>query len=87
MDTLGVIAAIALPLWNIPLMIRISRRRSSRDISLLWTFGVLGCLLAMLPAGLRSPDRVFRVFAVANLALFSLVAIQVVRYREGSPGG
>ena len=84
MDTLGVIAAVVLPFWNIPLIVRIQRRRSSRDISLLWTLGVLACLVLMLPAGLRSPDRVFRAFTVTNAALFSVVAAQVLRYRKGS---
>jgi hypothetical protein len=83
MEMLGVIAAVVLPFWNIPLILRIQRRRSSRDISLLWTLGVLGCLLLMLPAGWHSPDRVFRVFTVGNAVLFSVVAVQVLRYRKG----
>jgi hypothetical protein len=43
--------------------------------------GVLACLLLMLPSALLSPDRIFKVFAVVNLTLFSLVVIQVFRYR------
>ncbi|MBI3331064.1 MAG: hypothetical protein HYZ96_03010 [Candidatus Omnitrophica bacterium] len=81
LNAIGMVAAVLLPLWNIPLIIRLQRRKSSQDVSLWWAFGVWGCLLLMLPAGLRSPDAVFRVFAVANLALFSLVVLQVLRYR------
>lgn len=81
MKTLGFIAAVVLPLWNIPLIIKISRRKSSKDISLLWTVGVLSCLLLMLPAGLTSSDPVFRVFTVVNVLFFVAVTIQVVRYR------
>ena len=85
-ETAGLIAAIVLPLWNIPLIVRISRRKSSQDLSLWWTFGILGCLVLMLPAGLRSSDLVFRVFTVVNAVLFSGVVIQVVRYRQrGAP--
>ena len=80
-EVVGLVAAVALPLWNIPLILRITRRKSSGDLSLWWTFGVLGCLVLMLPAGLSSPDPVFRVFTVANIILFSAVAVQVVRYR------
>ena len=81
LQTVGMIAAVALPLWNIPLILRIRQRKSSQDLSLAWTFGVWLCLLLMLPAGLVSPDLVFRVYAIANIILFSVVAIQVVRYR------
>ena len=81
LKAIGMVAAVLLPLWNIPLIIRLQRRKSSQDVSLWWAFGVCGCLVLMLPAGLGSPDAVFRVFTVANLALFSLVVLQVLRYR------
>jgi len=80
-ETLGMIAAVTLPFFNIPLILRIRRRKSSRDISLAWALGVFGCLAVMLPAGLRSEDLVFRVFAVVNLGFFSAVVVQVLRYR------
>ncbi len=79
---LGMLAAIVLPFWNIPLILRIRQRKSSHDMSLWWTFGVWGCLLLMLPSGLASPDPVFRVFAVVNLVLFSAVVVQILRYRR-----
>ena len=80
-ETLGLIAAVVLPFWNIPLIIRIGRRRSSKDLSLWWTVGVFVCLLLMLPAGLTSTDLVFKVFSVVNIVLFGAVAIQVIRFR------
>ena len=80
-ETIGVIAAVVLPLWNIPLIIRIGRRRSSKDLSLWWTVGVFVCLLLMLPSGLTSTDLVFKVFSVVNVMLFGAVVIQVIRYR------
>jgi hypothetical protein len=81
-ETLGLVAAILLPLWNIPLIVRIHRRKSSADISLAWALGVEACLLGMLPAGLVSGDPVFRVFAVVNVLFFSAVTIQVVRFSK-----
>ena len=81
-ETVGMLAAILLPLWNIPLIVRIQRRKSSQDVSPWWAMGVWGCLLLMLPAGLGSPDAVFRTFTIANLALFSFVVVQVFRYRR-----
>ena len=80
-QTIGLIAAVVLPFWNIPLILRIQQRKSSRDISLPWALGVLSCLLLMLPSALLSPDRVFKVFALVNITFFSAVVVQVVRYR------
>lgn len=80
-ETVGMAAAIALPFFNIPLIVKIQRRKSSKDISMTWALGVFTCLAAMLPAGLRSADPVFRVFAVANLGFFTAVVVQVLRYR------
>ena len=80
-ERMGMIAALALPLWNIPLMLRIQQRKSSKDVSLPWAFGVWGCLLLMLPSGLASTDPIFRLFAIANIVFFSGVVIQVLRYR------
>ena len=81
METLGMVAAVVLPLWNIPLILRIRQRRSSKDVSLWWAVGVWVCLVAMVPSGLVSPDRVFRLFTVVNVVLFSGVMVYVVRYR------
>lgn len=82
-QTLGYLGAILLPLWNIPLIINIQRRRSSRDLSLPWAFGVWGCLVLMLPSGLASADPVYRVFTILNVILFTAVVIQVLRFRNG----
>lgn len=80
-EKIGWIAAVTLPLWNIPLIVRIGRRKSSKDISLAWVLGVETCLAAMLPSGLVSADPVFKAFTIVNLALFSAVLIQVLRWR------
>ncbi|MDD5132559.1 MAG: hypothetical protein PHH44_07875 [bacterium] len=81
--TLGLISAIILPLWNIPLIIRIIKRRSSKDISLLWALGVWFCLLGMFPAGLLSTDIVWKTFNIINLVLFTVVTIYVIIYHKG----
>ena len=75
------VGAILLPFWNIPLILRIQQRKSSKDISSGWALGVFAGLVAMLPAGLRSADPIFRVFSVVNLAFFTAVTLQVLRYR------
>jgi len=78
---IGLIAALVLPLWNIPLIVKIFNRKSSKDFSLLWTFGVWFTLLAMLPSALVSDDVVFKVFNIANITIFTAVVVSVVRHR------
>lgn len=82
MQNVALVAAIILPLWNIPLIARIIRRRSSQDISMYWVFGVWVCLLCMAPSGFRSADIVWKAFNIANLSLFSIVVAVVVAYRK-----
>lgn len=83
-ELVGMVAAVILPLWNIPLIVRIRRRQSSDDVSLWWALGVFVCLLAMLPAALASSDRVFKTFSIVNIVLFGAVVTQVVRYHRTS---
>ena len=80
-EKIGLVAAILLPLWSIPLIVRIGRRRSSKDVSLWWTFGVWICYLAMLPAALLSADNVFRAFMIVSCVLATFVVVQVMRFR------
>ncbi len=80
-QVVGMVSAVALPFWNIPLIWRIQKRRSADDLSPAWALGVWVCLVGMLPAGLSSPDPVFKTFAVVNLVLFSAVVFQVLRFR------
>ncbi len=83
LEYISAAAAIVLPLFNIPLIVRIQKRRSSQDVSLTWALGIWICFIVMLPAGLVSPDKVYRVFCVANITLFTGVVVQVLRFRRG----
>lgn len=78
---IGVMASFILPLFNIPLVLKIRRRKSSKDLSLTWALGVWICILLMTPAAFHSNDIVFKVFGMANLALFSVVTFYVLKYR------
>ena len=82
LETIGLIASIALPLWNIPLMINIVKRKSSADISLWWVLGVWICILLMAPSGFKSTDVVWRTFNMMNLVLFTMVVVTVLKYRK-----
>ena len=80
--TLGMAAGIIMPLFNIPLVIKIWKRRSSSDISLTWTLGIWGSIIVMTPAALLSSDPVFRIFGIMNIFLFSTVTFSVLKFRE-----
>ena len=79
---IGLAASVVLPLFNIPLIIRIIRRRSSADISMSWAMGVWVCSLLMAPSGLTSVDVVWRCYNIVNLTFFTEVVIAVWRYRK-----
>ena len=83
-ETLGLVAAIILPLWNIPLIIRMERRRSSKDLSLFWAVGVWVCLVLMFPSALTTKDLVFKTFSIVNIISFTVVMIEVLRFRRVS---
>ncbi len=79
---IALIAAIILPMWNIPLIVRIIKRKSSSDISLYWVLGVWTCFLLMAPEAFKSSDSVWRAFSIVNLISFTIVAIVVLIYRK-----
>jgi len=84
MEKIAFTAAIVLPLWNIPLIVRVIKRKSSKDISLFWALGVWTCFLLMAPEGFRSPDPVFRAFNIMNMIFFTAVVIVVLKFRHNA---
>jgi len=80
------ITAVILPFWNLPLIYRIIKRRSSKDISIYWVVGVWVCLSLMAPAGFTSKDIIWRVFSIINFISFSCVLIAVLAFRRGASG-
>ena len=81
-DKIAMIAAIVLPLWNIPLIARIIKRRSSNDISRAWAVGVWVCFVLMFPSALKSVDPVWKVFNIINMVLFSAVVVCTVMFHK-----
>ena len=82
MEKIAFVAAIVLPLWNIPLIVRIIKRKSSEDISIYWVLGVWTCFLLMAPEAFRSSDVVWRAFNIMNLIFFTAIVIVVLAYRK-----
>jgi hypothetical protein len=82
-ETIGLVSAVGMPFWNIPLIIRIVKRRSSDDISLSWALGVWTCIVLMAPSGFQSKDIVWKAFNIVNLVMFTAVVCFVLKYRKG----
>ncbi len=82
LQKIALVIAVILPFWNIPLITRVIRRKSSEDISLVWALGVWTCILLMAPVSFTSKDIVFRVFSIINFCFFSSVVLVVVLFRK-----
>lgn len=81
-EKVGMVSAIALPFFNIPLIIRLVKRKSAGDFSLSWALGVWICIVGMTPQALRSPDDTFRAFGIFNILFFSIVTFLILKYRH-----
>lgn len=79
-QTLGMVSGIMMPFFNLPLMLRIIRRRSSQDISLVWVVGVWFCVMGLLPSSLQSPDPILLAFGVVNALFFTGVFLSVLYF-------
>lgn len=76
-----------MPLFNIPLILKILKRKSSQDISLVWALGIWICILLMAPSGFQSKDIVWRTFNITNMILFTAVVIVVLKYHKKADRG
>ena len=82
LDKLAIFAAVALPLFNLPLIMLIIKRKSSADISMVWAIGVWVCLLIMFHSGVSSKDIIWKTFTIVNIILFSAVVVFVIVFRK-----
>jgi len=78
---IGAIAGFVLPIFNIPLILHMIKRKSSDDISIAWVVGVWVCILLMTPRALTSDDLAFRLFGITNIIFFTLVVFFTFKYR------
>ncbi len=81
MNMIGSVTAFVMPFFNIPLILRLLKRKKSDDISLTWAGGVWVCIVLMTPKALHSPDIAFRLFGYSNIVFFSVVAFLIFYYR------
>jgi len=81
--TIGFWAAVILPLWDIPLIVRVVRRKSSQDISLIWAVGIWVAAVLMAPSAFIKADRIAIGFNVMNVVMLTGVLIVTIKYRKG----
>jgi len=81
--TIGFWAAIMLPLWDIPLIIQVVKRKSSQDISIIWSAGIWATAVLMAPAAFISHNPIAIGFNIANVTMLSAVLVVVIKYRKG----
>ena len=86
LEMLALVASVVMPLWNIPLVVKIVQRKSSGDLSLAWLWGVWLCMLLMVPWAIVTREMVLKVFSLVNFVLFSSVVLVGVKYRHGVSG-
>jgi len=86
-DKVALVAAISLPFFNIPLILRVIKRKSSEDLSLCWVLGVWVCIVLMAPSGFQSEDIVWRIYNYFNVTLFTCVVYITLKYRKKEPSG
>ena len=81
-EIVGIVAGVTLPLFNIPLILRLVKRKSAEDFSISWAVGVWVCILLMTPQALRSQDLAFRAYGMVNIVFFSAVVFLVLKYHS-----
>lgn len=82
-ETVGLWAGAILPLWDIPLMVRIIRRQSSSDISLFWAWGIWLSSVLMAPSSFVVANKIAMVFNIVNVTTLTALLMIVVKYHRG----
>jgi hypothetical protein len=84
LKTIGFWAGIIMPLWDIPLIVRVVQRRSAQDISKSWIVGLWITSVLMTPSAFIASDKMAIGFNVVNVTMLTAVLIVVIKYRKGN---
>ena len=82
LDTIGEVTTSVLPLFNVPLILNIRKRKCSCDISLLWTAGIWGCSLVFMIVSLLSGGTLLKAIAVVNFVFFTATMLYILKYHQ-----
>jgi uncharacterized protein with PQ loop repeat len=78
----GAFAGAVMPLFNIPLIMKIRERKSAKDISLAWAWGIWICIILQTPVALMSSEIAFKAFGISNIVFFTGVMYYVLKYHK-----
>ena len=67
-----------------PLMVRVIKRKSSQDISLVWIFGLWISSVLMAPSAFISGDKLAVGFNTMNVVMLTGVMAVTIKYRKGA---
>lgn len=81
-ENAGAIAGGILPLFDLFLIVHVIKRKSSKDISLMWAIGLWATSVGMAPAGILSPSIASKAFNIVNVLMLTIVVIVVYKYRK-----
>jgi uncharacterized protein with PQ loop repeat len=82
--TIGFWAAVIMPLWDIPLIMRVIKRKSSQDISKGWITGLWLSSVMMTPSAFIAADKIAIGFNIVNVIMLTAVLVVVIKYRKGN---
>ena len=83
---IAMVGGLVLPLFNVPLILAVRKRKSSEGLSITWALGVWVCIVLMTPQALRSEDLAFRVYGIVNIIFFSAAVFYILKYRPVRDG-
>lgn len=83
-NLIGFWAGMILPLWDIPLIVRIIKRKSSADISLGWIWGLWITSVLMTPNAFMVGNHIAIGFNVVNVLMLTILLIVVIKYQKGN---
>jgi len=83
LKTVGFWAGVALPLWDIPLIVRVVQRKSSQDISLAWALGIWISSIFMTPPAFILGNKIAMGFDIMNVTMLTAVVVVTIKYRKG----
>lgn len=78
-EKIGFWAGIMLPLFDIPLIMHVVKRKSSADISMVWAVGLWSTSVMLL---IGSKDPLASGFNIVNVLMLSIVVLVVIKYRK-----
>ena len=80
-EKIGFWAGVALPLFDIPLIIHVVKRKSSADISMIWIVGLWATSVMLL---IGTKEQMAMGFNIVNVLMLTILMAVVIKYRKAA---